>query len=104
MTSFSAMLAADLPMMFADGGDDATFTPATGATKACHVFIDYNFTSEPAGNAVSKHQRMKILEYLISETGREVVVNETFTVAGTVHKVLSILGPDDGLTGKVVVT
>ncbi len=104
MTSFSTMLANDLPLMFSDGGDDATFTPATGATKACHVFIDYDFPSEPAGNAVSRHQRMKILEYLISEIGREVVVNETFTVGGTVHKVLSILGPEDGLTGKVVVS
>jgi hypothetical protein len=104
MTSFSAMLANDLPLMFSDGGDDATFTPAAGPTKACHVFIDYNFSSEPAGNAVSKHQKMKILEYLISEIGREVVVNETFTVGTTVHKVLSILGPEDEFTGKVVVT
>ncbi|MEI7635889.1 MAG: hypothetical protein WCJ37_01175 [Syntrophus sp. (in: bacteria)] len=103
-----AVFAAAMPGMFTAAGEDAVFTPATGAPIDCKIFIDFNVDLQPAGmNSQVWQQGTTIEASLSTETGigigREPDRGETFTYDGVVYTVQAILA-NDGLTVKMVVT
>jgi hypothetical protein len=101
-----AVFAAALPGIFDAAGEDAVFTPATGAAIPCKVFIDFNVMLQPAGVETQVWQRGTTIEALLSVIGREPDRGETFTLDipadDTIYTVQAIL-ENDGLTVKVVV-
>jgi hypothetical protein len=96
-------MAADLPDLFAAEGVSATYAPAGGSAKTCRVIIHYNYASEPAGASVSKHQQVKVIDALISETGKLPVRPETFTVGSATYTVQTAWLEEDGLVARAVV-
>ncbi len=100
-----AVFAAALPGIFDAAGEDAVFTPATGAAIPCKVFIDFNVMLQPAGVETQVWQRGTTIEALLSVIGCEPNRGETFTMDGTAYTytVQAIL-ENDGLTVKAVVT
>lgn len=102
-----AVFAAALPDIFEAAAEEAVFTPATGDSIPCLVFIDFNVQLQPAGMEVQIWQQGTTIEALLSEIGREPNRGEIFTLDipsdDTVYTVQAIL-ENDGLTVKAVVT
>lgn len=97
-----AVFAAALPGIFAAAGEEALFTPASGAAIPCMVFIDFNAMLQPSGIEAQVWQRGTTIEALLSDLGREPNRGEIFTVDGAAYAVQAIL-ENDGLTVKTVV-
>ena len=98
-----AVFAAALPGIFQAAGEEASFTPASGAAIPCMVFIDFNVMLQPSGVETQVWQRGTTIEALLSEIGREPNRGERFTVEGASYVVQAIL-ENDGLTVKAVVS
>lgn len=98
-----AVFADALPGIFDAAGEDAVFTPTTGAPIPCKVFIDFSVMLQPSGVEAQAWERGTTIEALLSVIGREPNRGETFTVDSIVYTVKAIL-EDDGLTVKAVVT
>ena len=99
-----------LPGMF-DAAEDASFTPAAGASVPCKVFIDFNVSLEPAGFEGMTQQTGTVIEALLNGNeaspdgiaiSRPPVRDETFTLAGIIYTVARIL-TNDGFTVKMAV-
>jgi len=102
-----AVFAAALPGIFDAAGEDAVFTPATGDSIPCKVFIDFNVMLQPSGVETQVWQQGTTIEALLSVLTREPNRGETFTLDipsdDTIYTVQAIL-ENDGLTVKAVVT
>ena len=108
------VIAAALPSIFADMGEDAFFTPAGGAGKDCKIFIDFNVQLQPDGLTAQTWQQATVIEALLSDPslpaaldpygiGAEPNRGDTFVydeITYTVGKVIE----NDGFTVKVAVT
>ena len=109
-----AVFAAAFPAFFAQAGEPAIFTPASGDPIYCQVFIDFAVMLQPGGAEAQIWQQGTTIEALLSEIGREPDRGESFTVfsdeasrlagtGGTSYAVQAIL-ESEGLFVKAVVT
>lgn len=94
--------AADMFQAAADPGP-AFFNPALGDPVSCYVDIRRDIQLASGGTDGQVYALGTVLEYLLAETGREVVVGESFTDGTTTWKVEQLL-TNDGRFSKVVVT
>jgi hypothetical protein len=88
--------------IFAAGADPgpATFNPASGAPVPCQVDIRHDVQLQ--GDQSQVWRLGSVLEYLIAETGRVVLVGESFTVGATTWTVQEIVSNDNRFS-KVIV-
>jgi hypothetical protein len=99
-----AEIAAALPSVFAEKGEEAVFTPAGGPViDPCHIFIEFNVALQPDGMTAQAWQRATVIEALLSEIGAEPNKSDTFIYDETTYTVARII-ENDGFTVKVAVT
>jgi hypothetical protein len=97
------VIAAALPALFSDMGEEAVYTPSGGTALGCHIFIDFNVQLQPDGLQAQAWDRATIIECLISEVGSEPNRGDIFVYDGTTYTVQRVM-ENDGFTVKLAVT
>ena len=73
----------------------ATFVPLSGApVTGFNVVIDKSLKNIPDGYDTKAWGDLVELEYILDQVGREAKIDEKFTVAGTIYRVVNVLEND----------
>jgi hypothetical protein len=76
-------------------GEDAVYTPVSGAAKSIRVFIERNTSLQPTGFEGQVFERGTIIEALLADLGGEPDPGATFVVSGETYTVRTIEDNDD---------
>ncbi|MDF1577678.1 MAG: hypothetical protein P1P81_04440 [Desulfobulbales bacterium] len=102
MTAPAAIFDSAAEAIFTAAADPGAgfFIPASGNPVACHVNIEQDVILE--GDQGQVYRAGFVLEYLLSKTGREVVVGEAFTIGSTTWTVKQLIA-NDGRFARAIV-
>ncbi len=98
-----ADMAAALPEMIEELGEEATFTPSGGNPVACHILIGFDVDLQPDGFKTTAWQCATVIQALLSEIKAGPDKGDIFTLSGKNYTVQKVTF-NDGLTVKVAVT